>query len=111
MSRDDQRLRDLQQELQQELDELKELVQPGHDHDSFLWGMLASKSEITIFDGTVVLSINLDGQSHRFEKDSMDPTVRPSVKRAICQAMAHVIYMNKLHLEDFNKIQSFVTIP
>lgn len=91
-------------DLKAELKELQSLGGPGSSCEDFLWGLLASKAEIK---GDKVV-INLKGESHSIFADS---GVSVSLKQAICEAVAHVISVNKLHLEDCNKERTYVTIP
>ncbi len=85
-------------------------------HKDFLFGMLAEKSEIIWVEGKkeVVLSIDLNGWSHGFcigglEKGDVD--YENSIKRAIAEALAKVIYTQKINLQELNSKNLLVTIP
>ena len=82
----------------------------------FLWGLLAQKSEIKFIEGKkeVVLSIDLNGWSGGFCIDDLEngqADYECSIKRAIAEALAKVIYTQKRNLQELNRKQLLVTIP
>ena len=86
------------------LREIHDLCKPGHTVDEFSWGLLASYCKVSNGETGLRLEINLPGSSHMLSLEEADEEmIYERTKKAIIEAVQHVLYCNELQIEQFRR--------
>ncbi len=87
------------------LDSIKSLREPGHTTDEFAWGLLASYCEVTKTESCGLrVEIKLPGMSHEMSLEDADEEMFFNrTKKAVIEAVQHVLYCNELRIENFRR--------